>query len=102
MLKIGEYLVRMRCFLVCVVFYALDFRCPPSFFFPFQKKRKAAAVTNESTEAEMEDAGSPQKKKPTSSSESKDLCHSPMYWPRASLPPNRFLPSPVAQKEKIG
>ncbi|KAM9651666.1 serine/threonine-protein kinase VRK1 isoform 5-T5 [Morphnus guianensis] len=32
-----------------------------------KKKRKVAATANESTEAEMEDTGSPEKKKPTSS-----------------------------------
>lgn len=70
--------MRIRYLLLCVVFSALEFSC--LFFFLLKKKRKAAATANESTEAEMEDTGSPEKKKPTSSSKSKECSHSHGYW----------------------
>lgn len=98
--------MRIRYLLLCVVFSALEFSC--LFFFLLKKKRKAAATANESTEAEMEDTGSPEKKKPTSSSKSKECSHSHGYWcgrltlVKAKLPPSHSFPSSVGQKEKIG
>lgn len=90
-----------------MVFSALEFNCL-FFFFLLQKRRQAAAAAGESTEAKMEDLGSPKKKKAAISSKSKDCSDSHMYWcgriPWLKSRPshNYLLPSSVGQKEKIG
>lgn len=102
MVKITEYHVRI---------FSTSCGLPLSWVqlpFVLQKKRKAAVATNESSEAEVEDAGSPAKKKPTSSSKSEDHSYRHIYCcGRLTLAKGQAhtchsLPTSVRQREKRG